>query len=61
MTAHSLTPEQMAAVNDSDVLCCCGADPRKAASLAGWFIDLYPIHLGRDVVTVATVRCPECW
>jgi hypothetical protein len=55
----TLTMEQMDVVNESDA-CCegCGADPRAAAALDGWFIDSI---LTPDGDRVAQIRCPACW
>lgn len=55
--ATRMTPEQLEAVNDSDVRCPCGANPRDAASLKGWFVDTVLTPEGRT----AHVACPECW
>jgi hypothetical protein len=57
----ALTPDQIEAVNDSDAVCPCGADPRAAESLAGWFVEtrLVGTRAGYDVHAV--VRCPTCW
>jgi hypothetical protein len=53
-----LTPEQLEAVNDSDALCeGCGADPRAAETLCGWFVDQVLTPDG----AVAVIRCPRCW
>lgn len=54
----AMTTEQLQAVNDSDALCeGCGADPRQAETLEGWFVNSVLTSDGR----VAQVRCPECW
>ncbi len=53
----AMTPEQLEAVNDSDVLCSCGANPREAKSLTGWFVDTVLTPNGRE----AQVACPRCW
>jgi len=54
----AMTTEQLEAANDSDALCeGCGANPREAASLDGWFLDSILTSEG----CVAQVRCPECW
>ena len=55
--ATVMTPEQLEAVNDSDALCQCGANPREAASLKGWFVDTVLTPEG----PMALIRCPECW
>jgi hypothetical protein len=58
-----LTVEQAEVVNDSDAVCgACGANPREADALDGWFIDsvLIPDD-GLEGVRVAQVRCPQCW
>jgi hypothetical protein len=53
-----MTIDQLEVVNDSDALCeGCGANPREADSLDGWFIDTALTPDGR----VAQVRCPTCW
>ena len=59
-----MTPEQLAVVNDSDALCeGCGANPREAENLEGWFIDsvLLPDDGPDDFVRTAQIRCPQCW
>jgi len=53
----TLTDEQLEAVNDSDVLCECGKNPREAETLGGWFIDTVQVDGDR----LAVVRCPACW
>ncbi len=53
-----MTPEQLEAVNDSDVLCSCGANPREAESLSGWFVETRLVELD---LSIAVVRCPRCW
>lgn len=54
----ALPPEQLAAVNDSDAMCeGCGANPRTASSLTGWFVDT----IMTDGAAVAVIRCPRCW
>jgi hypothetical protein len=56
---ETLTMEQCEAVNDSDVLCeGCGANPREADALDGWFIDSV---LDPQGDRVAQIRCPQCW
>ncbi len=52
-----MTPDQLEAINDSDALCSCGANPREAKDLVGWFVDTVLTQNGRE----AQVRCPECW
>ena len=54
---ETMTIDQLEVVNDSDALCACGANPRAAGSLDGWFIDTIVTPGGR----VAQVRCPDCW
>lgn len=59
----TLTAEQMEAVNESDACCNgCGANPREADALDGWFIDtvLVPDEDG-TVARHAQIRCPACW
>ena len=53
----AMTPEQLEAVNDSDALCPCGANPREAAHPDGWFVDTILTPDG----CIAQVACPECW
>ena len=53
----TMTTEQLETVNDSDVLCRCGANPREAKRLDGWFVDTILAPAGRE----ARVCCPECW
>ncbi len=54
-----LTADQLAVVNDSDVLCeGCGANPRDAVTLCGWFVDQV---LDEAATPVGQVRCPRCW
>ena len=53
-----LTPEQMEAVQDSEALCeGCGANPRKADDLTGWFI----ASEQTPHAVLAVIRCPHCW
>jgi hypothetical protein len=54
---ETMTMEQLEAVNDSDALCACGANPRAAESLDGWFIDSVVTPKGR----LAQACCPNCW
>ena len=58
----TLTVEQMEVVNDSDALCECGANPREADALDGWFIDS-ALVLDADGIVArhAQIRCPACW
>jgi len=58
--------ERAIIIEESDVLCPCGADPRagvrngcggRAARDPRWFVDLVNTPNGPR----ATVRCPECW
>ncbi len=54
----AMTAEQLEAVTESDALCDgCGADPREAEALDGWFVDT--VLVGED--RLAVVRCPACW
>jgi hypothetical protein len=59
----TMTIDQLEAVNDSDALCeGCGANPRDAETLDGWFIDsvLLPDDGPDGFARVARVRCPTC-
>lgn len=61
---ETMTPDQMAVVNESDAVCeDCGATPHEADSLDGWFIDsvLRPDDGPDGFVRAAQVRCPACW
>ena len=59
----TLTVEQMEVVNDSDAVCECGANPREADALDGWFLDtvLMPDDGPEGIVRIAQVCCPACW
>jgi hypothetical protein len=52
-----MTIDQLEAVNDSDAVCECGANPREAESLEGWFVDTVQTPDG----TLAQICCPACW
>ena len=65
-----LTPERIREraiiIEESDVLCPCGANPRagvqngcggRVAADPAWFVDSYC----EDGAMMAVVRCPLCW
>lgn len=67
-----MTLDQLEAINDSDALCeGCGANPREAEHLEGWFVDSVlveeqnprgsAVEHGPGLVRMAIVRCPRCW
>jgi hypothetical protein len=54
-----LSPEQLEVINDSDAVCeGCGAAPREAKTMDGWFIDSVLDETG---TAIAQIRCPQCW
>ena len=58
-----MTPEQLEAVNDSDALCPCGANPREATNLEGWFVDTVLVWstTSKGYAREVRIACPECW
>lgn len=57
-----LTPEQIEAIEESDVLCACGANPRAAQRLQGWRVEIRNVASASDLgpIEEVTVWCPAC-